>query len=276
MNHFYNDNHHHDDFSYKSIIKNKNAGQTMTQFIDSIKQDFEEKFKSLEFKMCYSGRLDPMARGKVIILLNGECKKVESYNKKSKTYQFEIIVGLQTKSDDPLGEFEKINLEEVSIDKVNSIKQFTETYLQSLFNQNSFYQKFHNYSSKKVNGEPLWLHSQNQNQNLVLEKDFPKHLVSIYDYELKDIKSYDYQNWKDEIVKLIDTIDKNCNFNQENIIKQWNKLYIEEEQNKKIYSIPINLTVSSGFYVRQFVRDLSNIINFPLMVYDINRTEIYL
>ncbi len=246
---------------YKSTIKIKNPGQTMSQFINNIKKDYEGK-------MCYSGRLDPMARGKVIVLFDDECKQVESYNKKSKTYQFEIIIGLQTKSDDPLGELEKFNLECISIDKVNNIKTCIESYLEKLFNQDSFYQKFHNYSSKKVKGVPLWLHSQNQ-ENQYLEKE--KHLVSIYDYELKEIKSYDYQEWKDKIIKLIDTIDKNCNFNQENIIKQWNKSI-----SKNIYSIPVNLTVSSGFYVRQLVRDLSNVLNFPLMVYDINRTEIYI
>jgi tRNA U55 pseudouridine synthase TruB len=27
-------------------------------------------------KICYSGRLDPMARGKVLLLFNDECKKL--------------------------------------------------------------------------------------------------------------------------------------------------------------------------------------------------------
>lgn len=263
--------------AYKSIIQHKLSGETMTQFLNRIKN--QNNIPNI--KMCYSGRLDPMARGKVFILFNEECKTVDFYNKKSKTYQFEVIVGLQTKSDDPLGVLENIDLN-ITQEKVNYIKEFIEKHLIKLFNIDSFYQKFHIYSSKKVGGEPLWLHTQN-NHNL--ENPTPSHFVSVYDYELKDSKIYNYHSWKDEIINLINNIDKKCNFNQENIIKQWQnlekelELELELDINHKIqniYSIPIALTVSSGFYVRQFVRDLSDMLKIPLMVYDINRTEIYI
>ena len=169
-----------------------------------------------------------------------------------------------------------IAIDDKIIEKVKYIQKFIEQYLDKLFNIDSFYQSFHNYSSKKVNGEPLWLHTKNKDN---LECPNPVHLVSIYDYEIKDIKTYNYQIWKDEIVKSIDSIDKKSDFNQENIIKQWNDLEQEFDQEtikQNIYSIPIVLTVSSVFYVRQFVRDLSNLLKFPLMANDINRTEIFL
>jgi len=264
---------------YKSNTFIKQSGETMSQFIGKIKnKTIEYDPQQSNIKLCYSGRLDPMARGKVLILFNDECKKVESYNKKAKTYQFEIIIGLQTNSDDPLGIIENIKIggKYISIEKVKYIQKFIEQYLDKLFNIDSFYQSFHNYSSKKVNGEPLWLHTKNKDN---LECPNPVHLVSIYDYEIKDIKTYNYQIWKDEIVKSIDSIDKKSDFNQENIIKQWNDLEQEFDQEtikQNIYSIPIVLTVSSGFYVRQFVRDLSNLLKFPLMANDINRTEIFL
>ena len=258
--------------TYKSIIKNKNAGETMTQFLDRIKNQIYQCFNSNKIKICYSGRLDPMAKGNVLLLFDDECKKVELYNKKSKTYQFEIIVGLQTKSDDPLGMIENSTIN-INLEKILVISKFIEQYLSRLLNIDNFYQNFHIYSSKKINGEPLWLHTQNNN-NLNLEYNQPTHLVTIYDYELKDIKTYYYQSWKDEIISLINNIDKKCNFNQENIIKQWQNLELNCNI-KNLYSIPISLTVSSGFYVRQFVRDLSTILKIPLMVYDINRTEIY-
>ena len=45
---------------------------------------------------------------------------------------------------------------------------------------------------------------------------------------------------------------------------------------KKMISLKLELHVTSGFYVRQFIRDLANQINFPFMVFDINRTNISL
>jgi tRNA U55 pseudouridine synthase TruB len=77
--------------------------------------------------------------------------------------------------------------------------------------------------------------------------------------------------WKESIINQIKTIDKKCDFNQEYIIKQWEQL----DKFDKLYAISIKLDVSSGFYVRQFVRDLSNMIGIPLLTYDINRTKLY-
>ena len=256
--------------------------QSQSEQYAKIKQELDQKPRPSQSSLTYEQAMNNTIIG--ANRLNKFTKydwldpKVESYNKKAKTYQFEIIIGLQTNSDDPLGIIENIKIggKYISIEKVKYIQKFIEQYLDKLFNIDSFYQSFHNYSSKKVNGEPLWLHTKNKDN---LECPNPVHLVSIYDYEIKDIKTYNYQIWKDEIVKSIDSIDKKSDFNQENIIKQWNDLEQEFDQEtikQNIYSIPIVLTVSSGFYVRQFVRDLSNLLKFPLMANDINRTEIFL
>ena len=128
---------------YKSNTFIKQSGETMSQFIGKIKnKTIEYDPQQSNIKLCYSGRLDPMARGKVLILFNDECKKVESYNKKAKTYQFEIIIGLQTNSDDPLGIIENIKIggKYISIEKVKYIQKFIEQYLDKLFNIDSFYQ----------------------------------------------------------------------------------------------------------------------------------------
>ena len=51
----------------------------------------------------FCGRLDPMARGKILLLINDECKKMPLYLNNNKTYQFEICFGFQTDTDDFLG-----------------------------------------------------------------------------------------------------------------------------------------------------------------------------
>ena len=42
----------------------------------------------------------------------------------------------------------------------------------------------------------------------------------------------------------------------------------------KIHYITLQLHVGSGFFVRQYIRDISNIIGIPLMCYDIHRVSI--
>ncbi len=239
----------------------KEAGYTMNQIIIP--------YKNENNKLCFAGRLDPMARGKVILLYDDECKKIDNYKHLKKTYQFEIIMGIQTDSDDPLGIIE--------MNVINDINNANNTTCENIYRQiyndiksnisvNTFIQKFHHYSSKCINGKPLWYYKKN---NIII--DSPTHIVSIYDYKINDIKSYDFAEWISTITNQIKTIDPKCDFNQDFISNQW----INIDNIKTIYSIPITLTVSSGFYVRQFVRDLSDKINLPLMTFDINRIAIF-
>ena len=80
------------------------------------------------------------------------------------------------------------------------------------------------------------------------------------------INCYDFKNFINSIINNINTIDKNKNFRQESIIKQWNKI-----NRTYIFSLKFEMKVSSGFYIRQFVRDLSTKFDFPLIVHDIHR-----
>lgn len=254
-------------------LKNKDivikpAGITMNQFI----LDYKEKNQIN--KLCFAGRLDPMARGKVLLLFNDECKKIEKYKNMNKIYKFKIVIGFQTDSDDPLGIIQNIN-PNITPENIIEVKN------KLLYNIETgpFKQSFHKYSSKCINGKPLWQITQenknNENKTKACndELDLPSHLVSIYDYKIGKCEQYNFIDWKNKIINQINTIDKKCNFNQENIINQWDNVNMDVNY---IYAIPVTLTVSSGFYVRQFVRDFSNMIDFPLMVYDINRIEIFL
>ena len=238
----------------------KSPGQTMNQLIEEYKKTCHHSIT----KICYAGRLDPMARGDVLLLFNDECKKVEKYNMLKKTYKFKIILGLQTDSDDPMGILENItNIS--SLDTLINLK----IKVNNNINIGEFRQKFHIYSSKCVKGLPLWHYAKNKIN--LYDEDIPSHLVTIYNYKIGILEQYDYLSWKDTIINQIKTIDTKCDFNQEHIINQWNQF----NKFDKLYAIPVILDVSSGFYVRQFVRDLSDLIGIPLLTYDINRIRLY-
>ena len=52
----------------------KEAGHTMVQTMDKFKKD-----NNIDSKVCYCGRLDPIARGQVLLLVGDECKNMEKY-----------------------------------------------------------------------------------------------------------------------------------------------------------------------------------------------------
>ena len=262
------------------IILNKYAGMTMNIFIDNYK-----KKHNITEKVCYSGRLDPMARGIVMLLSGNECKMMDIYNKKNKTYTFEIIFGLSTDTDDVMGLFKTnpissslcsgANTDDVMglfntkyteplniTTMVQSIKQYIDIHVGT-----DIMQEFHDFSSIKYKGKSLWYYALNK-----IPIDKPKHLVTLYNAYYSDIKKYNYNEWKDNICMKINNIDRKNNFRQDDIIKQYNE--IDLLHTSQLYSFPITITVSSGFYVRQFVADIMKHINFPILTHDINRISV--
>lgn len=237
----------------------KEAGMTMNTFIDNYKKEHNID-KVLSTKVCYSGRLDPMARGQVMILTGDECKKMDMYNKKDKTYTFEIIFGLSTDTDDVMGIFNSPILEFNNNYKIiDDIKHYIDIHIGT-----SFMQDFHDFSSIKYKGKSLWYYALNK---IDIEK--PKHMVTLYNAQYHDIKKYDYNIWRDDICMKINNIDRKNNFRQDDIIKQYNDTNLES-----LYCLPITITVSSGFYVRQLVNDIMNYIKYPILTHDINRINI--
>jgi len=227
-------------------LEYKDTGITMQQFLNLIKEKYSHK------KYAYAARLDPLARGIVPILVDDECKDVDNYFSSKKIYNVKVIIGIQTDSDDPLGLIEKINL-------LNNFDNFLKTHRDSfLIENNKIEQKFHYFSTKA-----LKMRKQNK-----LEESF--HLVELIKSDILSTGYINFNDWKDDIIKNINKIDSNKNFRQELIIDQWNKLTFD-----KLPFIELELKVSSGFFVRQFVRDLSNKLNQPMLAYDIYRKSIF-
>lgn len=243
-----------------SLYLNKLSGETMDQFIVRTRKEIKCK------NIAYVGRLDPMARGQVQILVGkDECKKIEQYLNRNKIYQFKIIVGFKTDSDDPLGMITKEDLsyflkEETtySDDKIIDIVERIKTYIED--NKKTFFQKYHYYSTKMINHR--------------LRNNFTEmgHDVNIIDGEIISHKLKKYNTWISKIIKQIRSIDSCKDFRQDEIIKQWtHDKYCEISS---VHSIKVKLHVSSGFFIRQFVSDLSTYLNIPLMCYDINRLNV--
>jgi tRNA pseudouridine(55) synthase len=239
-------------------IIEKQSGVTINSFIENLKK---------EKKICYCGRLDPMARGKILILEGDECKQMDYFNKKSKEYEFKIILGIQTDTDDPLGIIENYDFNLIFNDNL-VMESFYDIILELNNYPKTFQQKYHKYSSKKINGKSLFWYSKNN-----IPVDIPSKEVNIYNLLINKIDKINLNDWIKDINAKIDNIDINTDFRQNEIIKQWKNINLENNS-IKLHFLDVKMQVSSGFYIRQFVRDISTNVITPLMVYDINRTSI--
>ena len=77
----------------------KHVGQTPYDIIKNLKK--MDQYKNV--KMSYAGRLDPMARGLMIILTDTDCLRQEIYNNFDKIYFFRLLIGVETDTNDILG-----------------------------------------------------------------------------------------------------------------------------------------------------------------------------
>ena len=239
------------DFFY---LVDKLPGETTKDCVDKFKKQMGAK------KACFHGRLDPMARGQLPILLDDDCKKMDLLKACSKEYEVEIIFGVQTDTDDDLGIITKTS--DIKIKNIIDVLKKLKNYDKKII------QKFHKWSSipiKNQKRKPYWLCTK---EGINVESP-PTHQVEIFNITLLDIIQRRFSTFKDNVTGIINSLDRKHDFRQDEIIGNWNNL----EFNDNIWSIKVKLNVSSGFYVRQFVRDISKELEYPLMAWDIHRCK---
>lgn len=234
------------------IIAYKPIGQTPLEHIKQLKQE-----RNITDKICFAGRLDPMAHGQMLYLLGDSCKERQML-KLDKVYEFELCFGISTDTDDILGKITDHNLD------YEKIPTDFEKYV------GTFEQEYHIYSSKCVNGTPLWEHCHNGTiDNITI----PSQIVTIYNIEVMENKRISFEEFKHKIQSLINKFPKGNSFRQDEVREGWRTLFSFYD-NHNITKMRLRAHVSSGTYIRQFAKDLSKDIGVPIVVTEIHRTEI--
>jgi len=226
--------------------------------------DLIKKYKNE--KKAYVGILDPMAHGLLTILTDNDILKMEEYMKKDKVYKFKFIIGTNTDTDDILG-IHVLDSKKLSIDLKLLIDCFN--------NFPSHYkQKYHSFSSykpkKKFEGKrkPMWWWLTNGYDVNEID-EIPKRNVKIYAKRIEKIETISGEKMQEEFIKRVNLI-KEDKFRKGETIKQW-----KEYEFNKLYDVfNCAIHVSSGFYIRQFVKDISDLLGVKLLVIDIERIAI--
>lgn len=205
--------------------------------------------------MTYAGRLDPAAKGLLIILSGEKCKDKQKYLNFSKTYETEIIFGIETNTGDLFGEL--LNIKNTPFHENDIVK-----YLDNIKGR-EFNQKYPDFSSKTYKGKPLFYYA---NEKIKIPKI--EHKVKIMNYNIISFNKNDFSFFRKRAIGLANKI-KGA-FNTEKITNSWNF-----QNNKETFiSLRIELSVSTSFYIRQFACDLAKNVGSIAVVSSINRTKI--
>jgi len=256
----------------KKITLNKKIGQTPLAVIEEYKKSHPQ-YK--DTKMAYAGRLDPMAEGKLLIVIGEECKNLKKYLSLDKEYVFEILLGFKSDSQDVLGlagvsaepDVRTANITEKEIQKI--IKKFT----------GRLSLPYPIFSSKTVKGKQLFLWTL---ENRLHEIKIPKREVEIYSLLFLGQKNIKKDKLQKQIFKKINSIKKEiknpellgAGFRKSEILLRWKKLF-DESKIEEFRVLKFKCKCSSGTYMRTLSELIAKKLGTHGLAYSIKRTKIY-
>lgn len=218
--------------------------------------------------MTYAGRLDPMASGKLLILIGDECKKRKKYDGLDKEYEFEILFGFKTDTGDVLG------VAEMDEDRIPIDLKELDVIAQSLIGKKTF--EYPAYSSKTVSGKPLFQYAAQAN---LAELELPKTEIKIYKLEFLGLRKILGRELLEGIKNKISKLDPGPKtdqigngFRKKEILEKWATFKNLEEQRFTIATFKI--IVSSGSYIRSIAPHIASELGQYGLAYSIHRTKI--
>lgn len=236
---------------------NKPLGLTPLELINKYKSD-----NNFNGKMSFAGRLDPMAYGQMILLKENECKQQDIYCGKKKIYEFKIIYGLLSDTQDILGLI-KERKECIEPTDINYIGEYLQPY--PIFSSKTLKKTYIDDSGKTIEkNKPLWWWFKKKKLEL---EEIPKKKVNIYEMEKLDLHLVNNDKLLSLVLDRISTLtDKNKGKFRYNEIKT---LWEEMMKKRKFYKIgSFKVKVSSGTYIRSLCDRMGGV------AFDINRINI--
>ncbi len=222
----------------------------------------------LDIPLTYAGRLDPMASGKLLILIGDECKNQKKYHTFDKEYEVEILFGVGSDTGDVLGlltsALQKFSTE-IEIQKV--LKKLTGV----------IRLPYPHFSAKTVHGKQLHIWSL---ENRLDEIMIPIKQSVIHKIILNGLRTISKQEILETVREKIETIPQitdaskalGADFRRDKVHEAWNEF---EKNNIDTYQIlSFTCIASSGTYMRSLSEKIATELNTRGLAYSIHRTKI--
>ncbi len=217
----------------------------------------------------YAGRLDPMASGKLLVLLGDECKKQKEYTGLDKEYEVEILIGAGSDTGDVLGLVEEGR--EVSPPEA----QVMEALLQE---RGAHIRAYPAFSSKTLRGKPLFLHKL---EGALREEDIPEHIETLYRVTLGNIGTISKKDLKVKIESLLDKAPKTLepskalgeDFRIDAVRESWAQVFARAGA-RAFCVARIRVICASGAYMRSLAPRIGDALGTRALALSICRTKI--
>ncbi len=237
------------------LILDKKAGETPLEALNRLRIERPELKRS---KLSYAGRLDPLATGELLVLVDDACKHKTEYMRFDKTYKIDVLFGMSTDTGDVLGKIKQVFCP-VNIDKKQFEQVVTET-------------------SKKFIGEHQQTFPAYSSRNIkkVLNEEIPdpsEKRIHIYSIENEGVSAIDAKKLQKIIKEKIDSVSGN--FRQKDILEKWSEFF-EKNTQKEFVTATLVIHCSSGTYMRVLAEDIGREIGLPALALNIRREKIHI
>ncbi len=225
---------------------------------DLIKELKEKYPKIKDKKMAYAGKLDPIAEGVVLLVIEEELKRFKKYLNLDKEYEGEILFGFSSDTYDILGMPEKKE-SDVEIEKVKEA-------LKDLVGDFTF--TIPPFSSYEIKKKPLFWWALN---NKLEEITLPQKKAKIYSLDIIETRRIEKKELKKEINTKITKVKGD--FRQKEIKDKWNDIFKEEDKTDYLL-VKIKVSCSSGCYVRSIAHEVGNTLNSGGVLFHLKRNKV--
>jgi tRNA pseudouridine(55) synthase len=252
----------------KYVVLEKEVGETPLSCAEAWRATEPDM---LGIPLSYAGRLDPIASGKLLVLIGEECKNQTAYHGLDKEYEFSVLFGISSDTQDVLGRLTP------ETDVPDVIKDDLERIALSLLGEFTF--PYPLFSAKTVQGKPLHMWTL---EGRLDEIEIPTRTSTIYELELTDVDIKPRQEVAAIALQKINTIPEvtdprkalGADFRRKDVRIDWQEAAAN-------YSLPTEYTIahfrciaSSGAYMRTLATKIAEKIGTTGLAFHIHRTKI--
>ncbi len=249
------------------VLLDKKVGETPLEVLEEWRKSRPD-LKGVP--LAYAGRLDPMASGKLLVLIGEECKKQTEYHNLDKEYVVEILFGLHSDSGDVLGLVEETSTPQLDGTMVNEV-------LKSFIGSIEF--PYPVFSAKTVQGKPLHTWAV---ENRLHEITIPTRTSEIYQLSLDELRTLTRSEVVTQSLQNIESIPKvtdprkalGNDFRRPEVRSAWAKINDNGSPTDNFYIAKITCICSSGTYMRTLSELIAKKLNTEGLAFSIHRTTI--
>lgn len=249
------------------IVLDKAVGETPLSCVEA----WREKHPAYAgVSLAYAGRLDPMASGKLLVLVGDECKHQERYHGLDKEYTFRILFGVSSDSGDVLGLVREDGPRLVTTEELQKT-------LTGLVGDISL--PYPIFSSRTIHGKPLHTWAV---EGRLDEIEIPTKHSIVYSLTLETLSTAPRADVVAEARRSIESIPPvtdlrkaiGNDFRRVDVRAAWDTIAESGTPSDTFYIATISCIASSGTYMRSLAEVIATQLGTTGLAFSIDRTTI--